>query len=94
MQLAAIKHRISIKGKEDLMAAYCRHLKNPGTCHLCQRERAQKAVAPTLSIRPYENEVGTFSVDLHVHGLRTAAMAEKLADMLTAFMAGKEIQSN
>lgn len=50
--------------------------------------------APTLSIKPYKNEAGTFSVELHVHGLRTDAMAEKLADMLTAFMAGKEIKAN
>lgn len=78
------------------MAAYCKHLKNisSGTCSLCQQERAQKAAAPTVSIRPYESDSGSFSVDLQVHGLRTAAMAEKLADMLTAFMAGKEIQSN
>lgn len=58
-------------------------------------QQKQQAAEPTMSIRPYLNEsVGSYSVELYVHGLRTAAMAEKLADMLTAFMAGEELRSN
>jgi len=38
------------------VAAYCKHLKNPGICHLCQRERAQRVAAvmtPTATFAPY-----------------------------------------
>lgn len=53
------------------------------------------SVEPTVSIRPYLNEAsGTYSVELFVHGLRTEASAEKLADMLTAFIAGDELKSH
>lgn len=74
------------------MGAYCKHLKHPANCETCKREIS--SVSPTLSIRPYQNESGTFSVELHAHGLSTAEMAEKLANMLTAFMAGNEIKSH
>jgi hypothetical protein len=72
------------------MGAYCKHFNPPSDCATCRSDRG----APTLSIRPYQNAAGTFSVELHVHGLPTDSMAEKVADMLTTFMAGKEIKTN
>lgn len=53
------------------------------------------SAAPTVSIRPYrDGETGAYNVELFVRGLRTAEMAEKLADMLAAFVAGDEIEVN